>query len=126
MATETVIGRTEQALSTLSTTMRYAWYTGWLPAMGVDTIKSVLQARNLTGNVEAKLAYQVAPVREEAPSAWSTTWDAWHSGDGEYNTGELSPSTSMDMFLRIGLQHSMSSGTNGHAHVLAVVATRSS
>lgn len=250
MATETVIGRTEQALSTVSTTMRYAWYSGWLPATGVDSIRSVLQARNLTGNFEAKLAYQVAAVREdnpsapvaygayqstngamcsgdvdissdttgamlirfgvgydlstgsslgtadvhlelaynsfgriaarrevtvltpdtsnyfepltpflyaahvaqvkaalivsqstanfqcrlayrvatnvkEAPSSWSTTWDAWHTGDGEYNTGELAPSASMDMFLQIGLQHSMSSGTNGHAQVLAVVATRS-
>ena len=37
------IGRTERRLSTMSTTTAYAWYTSWLPAIGMDSVKGVLQ-----------------------------------------------------------------------------------
>jgi len=251
MAINSLVGKTGRTLSTVSTTMAYEWLSDWTSAMSVDSVKAIVECRNLTGNFECKLAYQVAAIREdnpsapvavgayqstngamctgsvnissdtasamlvrfgvgydlssgsslgtadtflevaynnfgrvmgrkeltvlapdtanyfepltpflhaqhvakvkaalivsqssanfqcrlayrianlirEAPSAWSTTWDSWHAGDGEYNTGELTPSASMDMFLQVGLQYSMSSGSNGHAHVLATVATRAS
>ena len=38
-------------------------------------------------------------------------------GAGEFNPGELSPSSSSDMYIQLGLQYAMSSGTNGTANV---------
>ena len=89
----------------------------WMPAIHVDKVKAAIIVHNASTNFQCRLAVRTANTAIESPGAWTTTFDAWHSGAGEFNPGELSPSSSSDMYIQLGLQYAMSSGTNGIANV---------
>jgi len=77
------------------------------------------------GNFRQQLAYRTATTRLQQTSAWSTNFEgAWHTGNGEFPTGEITLSIGSAMWVQFGLEHSLSSGANGGAQVETSVAIR--
>jgi len=119
-----VIGGTTLALKTSTTEDCYSPVSGFLPAMTVDRIMASIVTTSSSGNFQCRLAYRTATASQSVPGAWSTTFDAWHAGDGEWNTGLLTPTLANDMWVQIGLQYALSSGTSpgqGTVSVLSAV-----
>lgn len=119
-----IVTRKDLRLHTPDTANYYEPLTGFLPAVHVAKAKASLVITDASANLQTRLAWRAATIGPQSPGSWSTTWDTWHSSSGEFATGELTPSVSTDMFIQIGLQHSMTSGTHGVGLVHAVVAVR--
>ncbi len=111
MACVSKFGPAQHTLSTLTTTLSYTWYTGWVPCVGMDTVKAVIRVRNVVGNFQAQPAFQVASVRTDMPDAPVAVGSPM--GAGESCTGEANVSTDTDdkMFIRFGVAHGLSSGS---------------
>lgn len=120
-----LVGTTTVSPVTYSTTNGFVPVTGWLPALAVEKLRATIVISGLVGNFQCRLAYRVATTSKETPGAWSTTFDAWRTADGEYNTGDLTPTTGSDMWVQVGLQFANSSGTAvGQATVTSAVHAR--
>ncbi|MCK6508120.1 hypothetical protein L6R53_32930 [Myxococcota bacterium] len=120
-----VVGGASLNLATPGTASQHVPITGWLPAIHADKVKALIVVTNAFGAFRAQLAYRTATSIQQITNAWSTNFEgAWHSGNGEYNTGELALSTGSAMWIQFGLEHSLSSGANGGAQVDTAVAIR--
>jgi hypothetical protein len=75
-----------QRLQHTNTTARYAWFTDWRPAIGVDKAKVVIKVRATAGvTLNVQPAIQVAAVRTNNPDA-PTSFGSDLSGAGELVT----------------------------------------
>ena len=88
--------------------------SGWLPSLLVDKIEVAGIIGSHAGNAQMMVCYRTATTSTEAPSAWSTSPDleaAWHTADGEFNSGELALSITTVQWVQIGLRVKNSSGS---------------
>lgn len=46
---------TQKRLTATSTTATYEWFTGWMPAIGIDTIRATVKNRAVSGNLQVDL-----------------------------------------------------------------------
>ena len=109
-----------------NTTSHYVAVTPWIPCLHAELVKAALIVTATLGNFRCQLAYRTAATRKEFPSAWSSNWEnnAWHGGNGEYTTGELPPTLGTNMWVQIGIEHQLSSGSDGEAIVSVAVGVR--
>ncbi len=122
-----VVGSTSLDLLTPGTASRHVPITGWIPAIHADKVKAAIVVTNAVGTFRSQLAYRTATTSQQDTGSWSTNLEgSWHSGDGEFATGELSLSTGSVMWVQLGLEHSLASGSNGGAQVDTAVAIRRS
>lgn len=113
----------------------FAPVTRWMPASEAAKVKAALLVSGVVGNFRCRLTYRSAQID---PTSVSDNWAAvdleasWHTGNGEFPTGELTLPTGVGvsgriddkMWIQFGLQYSVSSGTAGQATVSVVTATR--
>ncbi len=120
-----IIGATSLDLVAPGTNSLHTPITGWVPAMYAAKVKAIIIVTNAIGNFRQQLAYRTATTRLQQTSAWSTNFEgAWHTGNGEFPTGEITLSIGSVMWVQFGLEHSLSSGANGGAQVETSVAIR--
>jgi len=96
-----------------SSVSRFEWYTGWLTATGIDTVRAVLKIQNADASFfKARLAYQTANVRTNKPNAPTGT-GTWYTDDGENcpNDYDVSTPTSSAFFVRFGVEYQLSEGS---------------
>jgi len=85
---------------------------GWMPTLMVSKIKAAIILTQASANLRVGLAYQLAPHVVESPSAWADVGSTY--GSGVNNTGEQSITVSdNEMWVRLGLLYTMTSGSNG-------------
>lgn len=117
-----LLGAYTLSLTTTTTTDAFTVLTGWVPATQASKIMAALVARSVTGNFQYRLCYRTAATSKDDPGAWSTTLHSWQ-GAGESNTGELGLTLTGVMWVQIGIQYSLSSGsTLGQATISAAIA----
>lgn len=98
--------------------------TGWLPALQAEKLKLALVCSSLTGNFQYRVCYRLATTSTQDPGAWTTAFDQWRTA-GEACTGMLTPAGGSDMWIQVGIQYALSSGSAlGQASVSAVVAAK--
>lgn len=113
------------ALLAPDTNSRYQAISGWIPAIFADIVKAAIVVTATIGNFRCQLAFRTATSVKESPSAWSSNLEElWHGGNGEFTTGEKTLSVSSSMWVQIGVEYSLSSGTNGSAQVSVAAAVR--
>lgn len=95
-----------------STTMVYEWFTGWLPAVGVDAVRPLAKVRATDSAFQWQFALQTAAVRTDHPSN-PVLKDALQTGAGERCPGDIPVATDTQSvaFVRLGLGYKASSGT---------------
>jgi hypothetical protein len=112
------------SLQTQTTSDSFVPLSGWLSALDAEKVKLAVVCASLSGNFQWRICYRTAPTSTQEPGAWSTSFDAFR-GAGEVCTGELSPSVAADMYVQLGIQHSLSSGSAlGQATIHAVASAR--
>jgi len=122
-----IIGGDVAQLFVPGTTSQYRPFTGWIPASHAAKVKAALVVLNSSANFRCQLAMRTATTSREATGSWSSNLEAlWHSGDGEFNTGEISLSNGSVFWVQFGLEYQLSSGSNGQASVSMSVAARTS
>ena len=120
-----LVGSATLALKTRTTEDCFTPVSQWLPAMTVDRIMAAIVATSESGEFRCRLAYRTASASKNVASAWSTTFDAWHTGPGEWNTGLLTPVLANDMWVQVGIQYALATGTAlGQATVSVAAAVR--
>jgi hypothetical protein len=94
--------------------------TGWIPAILAEKIEVAGFIGSLGGNCQLMVVYRTATTSTESPNTWTLTdlEAAWHTADGEFNTGELTLSITSHMWVQLGIKVRNSSGaTLGQADV---------
>lgn len=110
-----------------STTSLYRAFTGWIPAIHAAKAKAALVVQNASANFRTQLAVRTATTSREVTSAWSSNLEGtWHSGNGEFNTGEVALSLGSAYWVQMGLEYQMSAGSNGEATASMSVSVRTS
>ena len=94
-----------------STTSVSQAISGWLPALEVEEIKVGVVVSGLTGNAQWRICWRIATTSTEAPGAWTTTESFRNTNNTEVNTGEITISAASDMYIQIGAEVSLSSGS---------------
>lgn len=121
------VGGDTLQLQVPGTGSQYVPLTGWIPAHHAAKLKAALVVTNAHANFRCQMAVRTANTSREATNAWSTNLEGgWHTGNGEVNTGEVPLSLSGSFWVQIGLEYSLSSGSDGEATVTASIAIRSS
>lgn len=99
-------------LSTLSTTNAYQPITGWQPALDLEVIKAAIVTTGIIGNFRFRLAYRRATTSQEVPGAWSTDLTSEWSQNGEAALSDTPlPSVGAEMWVQIGIQYYLSTGS---------------
>ena len=120
-----IIDGTTLALMADTTEDRFAPVGRWIPAMTVDRVMAAIVATSESGDFQCRLAYRTATTSQNEPGAWSTAFDAWHVGSGEWNTTLLTPTLANDMWIQFGIQYALTTGTSlGQATVSVATAVR--
>jgi hypothetical protein len=115
------------AIQSPNTTSHYVAVTPWIPCILAELVKAALIVTGTLGTFRCQLSYRTATAVKESPSAWASNWEGlWHGGDGEYSTGELTPSLGSAMWVQFGVEHSLNSGSDGEAIVAVTVGVRRS
>jgi hypothetical protein len=108
-------------LSTTVTANRYEWFTGWMPATGVDYAKFILKVKASSGaqNLIVQPAFQVAKVRTNNPDNPSLLGDVSQTGNGETPSVRLdiSATTASKQYVRFGVGYKASSSGDASAMV---------
>lgn len=93
-------------LISTDTTIRYEWVTDWKFAMGVDTLRFVLKAYNVT-NLAFSVYIQTANTRPNVPNAPVAAWNSSGNTNGESNPGDVSIKTTTGgaMWFRLGFAY---------------------
>lgn len=101
--------RLETHLVCTTTTAQYEWFTDWMPTEGIDNIRAVMKAKNASGNFQWQLAIQYAAVRPDDPTA-PATLSQQQTGNGEYQTQDVSVATNMGDYrlFRLGIAYNSS------------------
>lgn len=124
---------TLQALAP-DTSNYFAPVTGWMPAADAAKVLAALLVSGVVGNFQCRLTYRTAQLETAVVTDnWATInlEAGWHTGNGSFNTGQLTLPTSGNgrtddkMWIQFGLQFSVSSGTGGQATVSVATAVRS-
>jgi len=125
---------TLQALAP-DTSSYFVAVTGWIPAIDAAKVRAAILASGAINNFECRLTYRTAQITPEMITdnwATATLEGSYHSGSGEWNTGEITLPTGAvsgriddKMWIQFGLQFKVSSGTAGQATVSVVTAVRS-
>lgn len=119
-----LIPETIQRLQHASTTVRYAWFTEWRPAIGVDKAKVVIKVRATAGaqTLSVQPAIQVAAVRTNNPDA-ATTFGSAQSGAGELVTAneDISGTTVGKSFVRFGVAYKAEANGEAQADVSVTI-----
>ena len=115
MACSTLLPPAQVTLLSMSTTKRYTWLTGWMPAMAMDAAAATLKLVGVLGAFRGQPAYQLATARSEKPSA-PVAVGSQQTADGEYYYGAsdfaLDAATPGTTFIRFGIAHDISSSPN--------------
>ena len=95
-----------------STTVVYEWFTPWMLATGLDTVKAAIRRRGTGATFQCQLAMQVAPVRTDKPNDPSVLGQMV-SGASETCTGllDVSATTAANYFVRFGIAYSLTTGS---------------
>ncbi len=102
----------DQHIVAPDTSSYYMPIGGWMPTLMVTSIKAGIVLTQASANLRVGLAYQLAPHVVESPSAWTDAGSTY--GSGVNNTGEQAITVSdNEMWVRLGLKYTMTSGTNG-------------
>jgi hypothetical protein len=122
-----VVGTTSRDLVSSGTTSRFAPLTRWIPAVLAQEVMAAMVVNGATGGFRCQLTWRSAATSRESPGSWATGFEgAWHSGDGEWNSGEKTPSPGTDMWVQLGVEYSLSSAGEGGASITFAIATRRS
>lgn len=118
-----------QSLAATSTTVRYVWFTDWMPAMAMDAASGVLKVANLANSFRVKPAYQTATVRVDDPDAPNSSFGSEVSSDSENfiseATFDLDNVTPGKTFIRFGVAVYLNTApNNGTADVTLQMAYR--
>lgn len=119
-----VVGARTLSPDSSTTTDAVIPITGWLMALLVQKVKVLTLVRSLLGGFEWKLAYRMATTSKEEPSGW-TAIDQSYKTAGEFNSGEVTLTLDVVMYVQYGLLYHSSSG-GGSAQVETVAAIRRS
>lgn len=115
----------ERRLVATSSTVQYAWFTGWMTADGVDNVRAVLKAKNASGSsFNWQLAIQYAPVRIDEPGAPATLATA-QTGSAEYQTGDVSVASNAasSRFFRLGIAYWATANTGVQQSDVGLIAS---
>lgn len=117
----------ERHLAATSTTVLYAWLTGWQSADGVDSIRAVIKTKNAVEAFQWQLAIQYAEVRADAPSAPVLPLNTWNDANQDTQTGEVSVSgsTATNRLFRIGIAYRSSYATVSQGDVGLIASWKS-
>lgn len=122
-----IIGGDTAQLVVPGATSCYRPFTGWIPAHHAAKVKAAIVVTNGHANFRCQLAYRTATTSRESPNAWSSNFEStWHSGNDEFNTGEVTLSISSHFWVQFGLEYNLSSGSDGEASVSMSVGVRTS
>jgi hypothetical protein len=69
MACSTLLPPVQLRLDSTTTTKKYTWFTGWMPCMAIDDASAPLHLSGVLGALRAQVAYQLAVMRTDKPSA---------------------------------------------------------
>lgn len=103
----------QRSLTALTATGSPAFepFTEWMPCTGLDDFRAVVKVKGVTGNFQAKPAYQLAGVRTDAPEDWVAA-GSWSSGTEDEDTYTVTVTTTTKFWIRFGIAYaSSSSGT---------------
>lgn len=116
----------QKDLVSTTTTALTTYFTEWVSAVGMDVGRATMKVANASGNIGLQFCIQVAETRTDIPSA-PTAVGSVQSSDGEYylapGTLDLASVTPGKAFIRFGVQHKVSTGSQGQATVTLQVAT---
>lgn len=124
-----VLGALTEQLVATSDTKLFLAISGWVPAIQAKKIKATVLVTSLGGNFKWRLTYRTAQTSKESPSAWDANWDLTNNPErdaGEFDTGELTPSTDGKMWVQVGIMYYLSANYTGpgQASVTTAVAVR--
>ena len=100
------------------TTTVYIWFTGWVPAVGLDSVKALLFRKNTGTYVQSQVAYQTAATRPSEPDAPGVLGNA-QTGNGAYcmSLTDISATTASKMYIRFGVALNLTQGNPDKAEV---------
>lgn len=126
MSGATVQRPVQKNLVSTTTTALTTYFTEWLPAVAMDVGRATMKVANLSGSLGLQFCMQVAETRTDKPSAPSAVGSV-QTSSGEYylapGTLNLAAVTPGNAFIRFGVQHKVSTGSQGQADVTVQVAT---
>jgi hypothetical protein len=106
-----------------TSTPRFFPATAWMRVEQVDRVSSLLLLRNRYGNLEVRLAYQVATTNSDSPSSSEHWGSTLSTNNGFVNGDRMSGSTFANHeWVRFGFQAASTSGV-GRGEVTVTVAT---
>ena len=110
-------GPTGGRFAALSETQVIEWLTGWVPCVGMDTIRPTLKLRAASSdNFEAQIVCQVAKVRADEPEdpVLVTTAQSPSSGTLDYCPGNVSVSSDAAdaVLIRFGIAYAYATSTS--------------
>jgi hypothetical protein len=98
----------------------------FLSALAAQKIKLGVIVSGLTGNIQWRPVWRKATTSTETPGAWTTTASWRNTNNVEVNTGELDLSDASDMYVQVGIEVSLSSGsTPAEVNLTTILAIRS-
>lgn len=113
VATPLAARRVTLAVADLGT--KYEVLTDWMPATFMSKVKAVFMLNSITGassQLRYRLAVQTAVSSVQQPGTWTDLEAGWTTPSGTYserNTGELTVSTTTEMWFRLGVAYGMTS-----------------
>lgn len=113
----------QKHLVSTSTSYVYEWFTDWMPAIGLDTVRATIKHKAAAAAFQTKFAIQTANVRTNNPNAAATLETSPTAGAGERVAGDtpgnidITNSTAGTLFVRFGVAYSLSSAGIGDADV---------
>lgn len=125
-----VVGTFDETLVATDTGLRYVAITGWMPSVDIEKVKATFVRTSLLGSgFQVKLAWQKASTSVENPGSWAAVPSApAYTTAGEANTTELnlaaSYGTPREMWVRFGLEYTLTTGSFGSAAVGGAIAVR--
>jgi hypothetical protein len=93
-----------------STTLRYFWFTDWMPMHGMDAADFLMNTRELVGNWQGKPCYQTAAVLPEFPDAPAVITSGAYVASATLTHFRDTVSTTTKYWIRFGVACNLSSG----------------
>jgi hypothetical protein len=104
------------SVETNTTSARYVAVTDWFPRKFASKVKVAFDVNGSGTTLQYQVALQTATHSVQLPGSWDTTGFTANTypagGPTEYNTGEVTPASSNDMWIRVGVLYQLSAGSS--------------
>ncbi len=99
-------------VSTLTTTVQYAFGDAWYPVEDAAEVGATINIREVVGNIEIAACKQLAAIRTDEPDAPAVFSGASYTSTEDFtHFRETSAGGSAKLYVRVGAAHKLSTGS---------------